>query len=435
MQDSDQNPTERSDASASQPEAVREPAAPALYTARAGPNEGLVTADLPAGNGAPDETPIGTSGITEEGRTEGDGVEHETLEAQYEARIDQPFDPTRIKISTREPSVYLVMERIRRGEVDLAPDFQRSGDIWPLRTQSRLIESILLRIPLPVFYMAADPDDNWQVVDGLQRLGTLRNFIIHKKLRLRGLEYLSQFEGHDYDQLPRPMQRRITETQLSCHVIETGTPPEVMFNVFKRINTEGKPLVGQEIRHALNPGSARDLLRELAESPEFLRATDGTVNPKRMADRECVLRFLAFRSLGDESYGGKLDEFLMTAMKHLNGAPGSHSALREDFRRAMSLAWDLFGKEAFRKPNRPGYKRWRSPVNKPLFESLSVALAEVPENGVELRGRKDEVAAELDDLMENAEFFESISVGTQATRQVKIRFGRMRELVRGARRD
>ena len=331
--------------------------------------------------------------------------------------------------------MYLVMERIRRGEVDLAPDFQRSGDIWPLRTQSRLIESILLRIPLPVFYMAADPDDNWQVVDGLQRLGTLRNFIIHKKLRLRGLEYLSQFEGHDYDQLPRPMQRRITETQLSCHVIETGTPPEVMFNVFKRINTEGKPLVGQEIRHALNPGSARDLLRELAESPEFLRATDGTVNPKRMADRECVLRFLAFRSLGDESYGGKLDEFLMTAMKHLNGAPGSHSALREDFRRAMSLAWDLFGKEAFRKPNRPGYKRWRSPVNKPLFESLSVALAEVPENGVELRGRKDEVAAELDDLMENAEFFESISVGTQATRQVKIRFGRMRELVRGARRD
>ena len=360
-------------------------------------------------------------------------MEREALDARDETRIEQPFDPTRIRIATREPSVDIVMERIRRGEIDLAPDFQRSGDIWPRGTQSRLIESFLLRIPLPVFYMAADPDDNWQVVDGLQRVGTLRNFILDKRLRLRGLEYLSQFEGHGYDQLPRPMQRRITETQLSCHVIEPGTPPEVMFNVFKRIiNTVGKPLVGQEIRHALNPGPARNLLRELAESAEFLRATDGTVNPRRMADRECVLRFLVFRSLGDDSYGGKLDDFLMNGMEHLNGVPAHYPSLREDLRRAMSLAWDLFGKEAFRKPNRPGYKRWRSPVNKPLFESLGVALAEVPEGGVEwLRDRKDEVAADLRALMDDAEFFESISVGTQATRQVKVRFGRMRELVRG----
>ncbi len=414
-----------------EPEAVREPIAPALERPRAGSRDGTATADLPAARDARDRSPRVTADIREEGQTEGDGVELESFEAQDETRIKQPFDPTQIRIATREPSVDIVMERIRRGEIDLAPDFQRSGDIWPRGTQSRLIESILLRIPLPVFYMAADPDDNWQVVDGLQRLGTLRNFILDKRLRLRGLEYLGQFEGHGYDQLPRPMQRRITETQLSCHVIEPGTPPEVMFNVFKRINTEGKPLVGQEIRHALNPGPARDLLRELAGSAEFLRATDGTVNPRRMADRECVLRFLAFRSLGDDSYGGKLDDFLMSAMKHLNGAPARHPPLREDFRRAMSLAWDLFGKQAFRKPNRSGYKRWRSPVNKPLFESLGVALAEVPEDRVEeLRGRKGEVAAALRALMDDDEkFFEGISVGTQTTRQVKIRFGRMRELV------
>ena len=433
MQNSDQKPKKRRDAPVSEPGVVREPPAPALMVPRAGSHVGSDTANLAIADGARDEAPRGPSDIREEGQTEGDGVEHESLEVQDGTRIQQPFDPTRIKISTREPSVDIVMERIRRGEIDLAPDFQRSGDIWPRETQSRLIESILLRIPLPVFYMAADPDDNWQVVDGLQRLGTLRNFILDKRLRLRGLEYLSQFEDHGYDQLPRPMQRRITETHLSCHVIEPGTPPEVMFNVFQRIiNTVGKPLVGQEIRHALNPGEARDLLRELARSAEFLRATDGTVNPRRMADRECVLRFLAFRSLGDDSYGGKLDDFLMNAMKHLNGAPARHPSLRDDFRGAMSLAWDLFGKEAFRKPNRPGYKRWRSPVNKPLFESLGVALAEVSEARAEwLRGRKDEVVACLRTLMRDAEFFESISVGTQTTRQVKVRFGRMRELVRG----
>ena len=433
MQENDQNPTKHSDAPVSESEVVLEPAAQALMVPRADPREVLDDANLATADGARDEGPRGPSDIREEDQTEGDGVEHESLEAQDGTRIKRPFDPTRIKISTREPSVDLVMKRIRRHEIDLAPNFQRSGDIWPPKTQSRLIESILLRIPMPVFYMAADPDDNWQVVDGQQRLGTLRNFILHKKLRLRGLEYLSQFEGHDYDPLPRPMQRRITETQLPRHVIETGTPPEVMFKVFKRSSTEGIPLKSQEIRHALNPGLARELLRELGESPEFLKATDGTVNPRRMADRECVLRFLAFRSLGDESYGGKLDEFLMAAMKHLDGVPGRHALMRDDFRRAMSLAWDLFGKEAFRKPNRPGYKRWRNPVNKPLFESLSVALAEVPENGTEwLRDRKDEVAAELGGLVECAEFFESISVGTHTTRQVKIRFGRMRELVRGS---
>ena len=371
----------------------------------------------------------------EEGTSAGEGVEKEQLEDESDAAtIDQPFDPTKIRISTKQPTVDLVFERIRRGEIDLQPDFQRGDDIWSKRTQSRLIESLLLRIPLPVFYMAADRDDNWQVVDGLQRLSALRAFALDKTLRLRGLEYLSQFHAHSFDALPRPMQRRITETQLSCHVIEPGTPPEVTYNVFKRINTEGKPLVGQEIRHALNPGPARDLLGELAGSEEFLKATDGTVNPKRMAGQECVLRFLAFRSLGTAKYGGKLDEFLMSAMKFLNTVPEEHASLRADFRQAMSLASYIFGREAFRKPNRPGYKRWRSPVNKPLFESLSVALAEVPEDHtVVLRNQRSKVVGDLAHLMnEDAEFLESISVGTQTTRQVAIRFGRMRDMVQAA---
>ena len=367
----------------------------------------------------------------EEGTVPGQGVEKEQLEDESDnATIDDPFDPTRIRITTKQPTVDLVVERMRLGEITLQPDFQRSDDVWPKAMRSRLIESLLLRIPLPVFYMAGDQDDNWKVVDGLQRLGTLRDFVLDRQLRLRGLEYLTRFENHSFDDLPRPMQRRITETQLSCHVIEPGTPPEVMYNIFKRINTEGKPLVGQEIRHALNPGPARDLLGELARSDEFMRATDGTVNPKRMANRECVLRFLAFRSLGEAEYGGKLDVFLMSAMKHLNRNPEQHPSLREDFRRAMSLASDIFGREAFRKPNRPG-AQGRSPVNKPLFESLSVALAEVPEGRAgELVSRKEKIVEDLVQLMkEDEEFLESISVGTQTTRQVTTRFGRMRRLL------
>ena len=383
--------------------------------------------------GLPSENPAYDD--REEGTAAGEGVEKEQLEdVSDSAAIEDPFDPTRIRISTKQTTVDLVVERMRHEEIILQPDFQRSDNVWPPTTRSRLIESLLLRIPLPVFYMAADPDDNWKVVDGLQRLSALRDFILKKTLRLRKLEYLSQFDGHFFDDLPRPMQRRITETQLSCHVIEPGTPPEVMFNIFKRINTEGRPLVGQEIRHALNPGPARDLLEELARSDEFLTATDGTVNPKRMADRECVLRFLAFHSLGEAQYEGRLDDFLMRAMRFLNSVPEKHTSLGGDFRRAMLLASDIFGREAFRKPNRPGYAtRWKSPVNKPLFESLSVVLAEVPDEHIEqLRRRKGEIVKDLAQLMRaDAEFLESISVGTQTTRQVTIRFERMRKMLRG----
>ena len=370
--------------------------------------------------------------LKEEGAVTGEGVEQELLDSDDVGHIDEPFDPTKIRIVTKQPTVDLVMQRIRENEIDLQPDFQRAGGIWPQPTRSRLIESLLLRIPLPVFYMAADKDDKWQVVDGLQRLGTLRDFALEKKLRLRGLEYLNQFEGRSYDDLPRPMQRRINETQLSCHIIEHGTPDEVKYNVFKRINTEGRPLKGQEIRHALNPGPARGLLRELAESDEFLLATDRSVSPKRMADRECVLRFLAFRSLGVDAYAGKLDEFLLRAMIALNGDANQHDALADDFRRAMSVAFGIFGQEAFRKPRRPGFSTQRSPINKPLFESLSVVLAEVDEDRTKLLlTRGNEIELGLRELMADAQFFESISVGTQTTRMVGIRFGEIRQLFQG----
>ena len=152
-----------------------------------------------------------------------------------------------------------------------------------------------------------------------------------------------------------------------------------------------------------------------------------------MADRECVLRFLAFRSLGVDPYSGNLDNFLVKAMRSLNEDASRHISLGDDFRRAMSMASGIFGREAFRKPRRTGFAEWRSPVNKPLFESLSVALAEVEENRAErLLSRKDEVVRGLSELMEDREFMESISVGTQTTRMVKIRFQRIEELIQGA---
>ena len=360
-------------------------------------------------------------------------TEPEDVEGHSDARseISHPFFATEIKIDTLHVTVSFIMKRIDQNEIDLNPDFQRNSRIWDRKRQSRLIESLLLRIPIPVFYMAADHEDNWQVVDGVQRLDTLKSFLVSKTLSLWGLQFLKDFQGCTYDSLPRPMQRRIDETALHCHVIQPGTPPEVMFNVFNRINTGGKPLLPQEIRHALNPGRAREFINDLARDPNFLKATDYGVSPRRMADRECALRFVAFHSRFDE-YRGDLDGFLVTAMKALNDstADADLDALREDFRAAMRLAVDLFGSDAFRRPPRLSGSR-RSPINKPLFESWAVNLARIrrPEERKRLIERRDEVYRRFAKLMDDGEFEQSISIGTQWSTKVRIRFEKIGRLL------
>ena len=281
-------------------------------------------------------------------------VDHDTgLEVEGTddlATIERPFDPRKIKVRTITPVVDLILSRIRHGDIDLSPDFQRQAGIWNRERMSRLVESLLLRIPIPVFYVAADDDDRWSVVDGIQRITAIDSFV-RGRFTLWRLEYLTQFETCDYDGLPHSMQRRIKETQLVVNVIEPGTPPEVMFNIFHRINTGGLPLNGQEIRNALHPGEVRDYLKNLATTQEFLDATSHSVKPDRMADRECVLRFLAFFDSSWNEYEDRdLDGYLSQAMRRINEMDDCERAsLARTFTKAMRAAHCIFGNDAFRK--------------------------------------------------------------------------------------
>jgi hypothetical protein len=351
--------------------------------------------------------------------------------------IQEPFDPAEIDVQTRQPTVDLLLARLKRGVLDLQPDFQRTAGLWSDANQSRLIESLLLRIPLPTLYAAESGEEGWAIVDGIQRLTTIARFVDPevigaKPLKLRGLQYLQQYEGMRYDDLPPALQTRINETELIVHLIRAGTPEPVKFNIFARINTGGRPLTPQELRHALIPGQARELLKKLAGTPAFLDATQGSVSPKRMADREMVLRFLAFRLTPPEQYTrGDLDAFQRQAMRMVNDLPAEEiERLSNEFAEAMRAGQEIFGKHAFRKRFRG--QEYRSPVNKALFESVSVNLALLPRYELnELIRRSEMTADRFLNLMESGDFTWAISGGTGDVKKVRRRFGAIKDIFRG----
>lgn len=361
------------------------------------------------------------------------GVEDDS--GQLVESISQPFDPEKIDVSTRSMTVDLLLSRINSGAIDLAPDFQRRAGIWTDVRQSRLIESLLLRIPLPTLYAAEDEVETWAMVDGIQRLTTIARFmapdsIRQQRLKLVGLEYLSsEFNGASYEDLPPRLKRRLRETELIVHVIRFGTPDEVKFNVFARINTGGMPLSSQELRHALIPGKAREVLKQWAATDEFVHATDGSINDDRMADRELVLRFIAFRLAGYEGYSSPdFDDFLRRAMRSLNSLSADDvRRLRYEFSSSLDAAYHIFGRHCFRKIYSEGAPRF--PINKALFDSVSVNLALIgeAERAALVKNSKAVVKGYIQ-LINNPSFESSISQGTGNPNKVRYRFSKIAEL-------
>jgi uncharacterized protein DUF262 len=373
--------------------------------------------------------PVIEDSETEElGEVGGTGLEEEDTGGAFE--ITEPFDPARIRVDTKPMVISLLMDRIRNKEIDLTPGFQRKGGIWSTKAKSQLIESLLIRIPLPAFYMDGGDESKWLVVDGLQRLSTLKSFVIDKTLLLKGLEFLNEYEGKTFDQLPRSLQRRILETQVTVFLIQENTPPEVKFNIFKRINTGGLPLSAQEIRHALYQGKATMLLQRLADSPEFKTATNEGIRDDRMGDRECILRLLAFLRISYREYkANNLDAFLNQCMIELNELPDSEIAgLDRQFRNTMIDCYRLFRDQAFRKLKRGNARR--SPINRALFEVWATNIGSLsPDQVQRLEIKNAELHERFLILLEDNDFEASITYGTGDPRKVRLRFSKIDEIV------
>ncbi len=344
--------------------------------------------------------------------------------------MNQPFNPADINIKRDTLNLDNLIKRLRNDEIDLAPEFQRSMNLWENDKQSQLIESILIRFPLPAFYFDGTDDDRWLVVDGLQRISTIYNFVVKKTLHLTGLEFLNKLEGKGFDDLPRPYQRQIEEASIIAYIINPGTPPEVKFNIFKRINTGGLILTPQEIRHALNQGQPAKFVKRLADLPAFKTATQGVVSTSRMEDRDFVTRFLAFYLDNPEDYKPDLDTFLNAAMGSLRVLPERKAnQIEADFTAAMILAHQIFGHYAFRKLY--SMQDRRKPISKAVFDVWSVSLAKLTQAEREiLKSRKTAVVSAFMRLMNTDTRFEaSVSTSTSNKDKVVYRFKAIQQLI------
>lgn len=351
----------------------------------------------------------------------------------YPAEETNPetFIPAEVNIGQRTVNVYNLMERLENEEIDLNPDFQRNGNLWSSEQQSRLIESLMLKIPIPAFYFNAANEAEWIVIDGLQRLTAFKNFLVgadrnnrREKQQFTGLQYLKDFNGHTFDELPRQYIRRIKETSVIAYTVEKGTPDEIVYNIFQRINTGGIVLEDQEIRQALYQGKVTELIERLAKSEIFLRATQNAIRPDRMLDREYVTRFLAFTELDyTKEFEGNIDHYLIKAMKLVNNYRESDIRRIEDkFQTVMGYCAEIFGKFAFRKYN----ENWRrGPINKAIFEMWSVCFSELTEEQLDkIVCKKNAFLQKFCDMQQDRGFITAIKAGDQHSTNRRIDMAR-----------
>lgn len=342
---------------------------------------------------------------------------------------DYSFDPSRVDITTEQRSLDSLISRLKYDGIDMNPDFQRNNNLWSNENMGRLIESILLRLPLPAFYFDASDNENWLVVDGLQRLSTIQKFVVyadkeHKeydnRLILNKLKILKDVSG-DYNALSGTYKRRIAETQITVYLIKPATPIEVKYSIFHRINTGGLKLNAQEIRNSLNQKEKKgtEFLKKLSEESAFKNIV--RVSDKRMQDKEIILRFLAFQIMETYDYKGSLGIFLDQTLAKLNTLEQKkYDELKDKFIKALQITENIFEEKSFSTNLNEDEK---STFNRALYDVVMYYFAQIDINQKEnIIQQKENIIEDFVALFNDNDFNESITSSTGSIVKVNLRF-------------
>lgn len=334
----------------------------------------------------------------------------ESLEEETFEEDQLPYDLINIRIEQKTITVYQIEHWIRQGRLNLTPEYQRNL-VWNDQRKSALIESLMLKIPIPSFYL--DEGDNGQksVIDGMQRLTTIHSFL-NDQFSLKGLQYLSSYENKTFSQLDIKFQGIIEDTIFNINILSQQCPQMVKFDIFRRVNTGGVPLNFQEIRNIMAVPKVRTLLREMAVCEEFLYATGHRINDVRMNAQELCLRYLTILYCYDweqkelKNYTGLLRSMdnMILQLNHLTDEQHAHTL--KEFKKVMLQCYEILGKTSFCKPK-------SRLINKSLFTGWAVVLTNMKLADNTLHGISDKIFNKYQDYLKtDMAFFNAITSST-----------------------
>lgn len=336
----------------------------------------------------------------------------ENRESIYPLNYKETLD-----ISEDKFSVFEYLRKIKSGKIQMNPDFQRNI-VWKPKQKSRFIESAILQIPIPPFYMKKRSDGSMVIIDGLQRTTALSEYL-NNKFALCDLEALSELNEktfHDLEKWDSTISTKIEDKQLMFYVLGVSVPMAAVYDIFNRINTGGTKLERQEVRNCVFIGNATAFLKRVVNSDIFKSAVDGGISDNRMKAREAILRCIAFVIQPVSSYQGSIDEFLERAMKKLNAMSSIEIAdLESQTLQAFGLTYDFFGKTNFRIPSKNTRGRINVAVMEVVFNCFwGKSCSNFPQKSIVVRS--------LGNLLKDNDFLESFRISTSSKSGVKKRF-------------
>lgn len=356
-------------------------------------------------------------------------LEEEVEEADVQAGRNRIFT------DQGDPEIESLYNKWKRGKLIVQADFQRQF-VWDTKKSSRLIESALLDIPLPVVYVSHERDGNEYVIDGQQRLTSFFAFMDGKfpdgaDFRLSGLKVFAEYNRKRFAELPEENQDKIRYCKIRTITFRKESDPNLKFEIFERLNTGSVSLNDQELRNCIYRGPYNQLLKKLAADAEFMSLMGLSKPDKRMNDIELVLRFAAFYHQTYLNYKPPMRSFLNHEMEKYQFISDSDAmALGNGFKNSVFIIKSVLGNNAFKRyykgseanPN----GNWEpKKFNASLYDILMYSFAREDRNRV--FQNLDAIQEALIYLMtSDQEFIDSIELSTSSVQAVTKRFDKWR---------
>ncbi len=340
-----------------------------------------------------------------------------------------PDTKRRAVTEEQTPPLETIHAWVQRGKLNLQPEFQRYY-VWNRSKASRLIESLLLDIPIPATYVAEEEDANYSVVDGQQRLTALCAFIDGRfadgtAFRLSGLKVLKGLIGKSFKDLDSGQQESILGSSFRITIIKKSSDPTVKFEVFERLNLGSVKLNDQELRNCMYRGNYNDILKELAKDQTMLNIMGLDEPHYRMQDRHLILRFFAMWHRTYLKYKAPMKKFLNDEMEeNRNLSRTELDNMRVVFKKSIGMAYSVFGKKAFRRFN-PGNEEdpnghWERKLNVALWDTILYTFSFYEKSQIVpiADGVREEF---LDLMMQDSTFVKYITSTTDKPERVRYR--------------